>query len=90
MRRLSARNVRAVYVGTAITPGARQASIRQISLRELSLAIRSAPESLHSVHGKYSLFCPLAELNDRQGFTRDGKPVLPTFLPLAGRFEVST
>ena len=90
MRRMSACNVHAVYVGAAITPGACQASIHQISLRELSLAIRSAPESLHSIHGKYSLFDTLAELNDRQGFLRDGKPVLPTFLPLAGCFEVST
>ena len=79
-----------MYVGAAITPGARQALIHQISLRELSLAIRSAPESLHSVHGKYSLFGTLAELNDQQGFMQDGKPVLLAFLPLAGCFEVST
>jgi len=29
-------------------------------------------------------------MNARQGFTQNGVPVLPAFLPMTGRFKVAT
>jgi len=91
MRSVPTRNVHGMHAGATITPGGRQDRIHQVPVHELSLAIESTQERLHSIHGKYSSYCwNLAWMNARQGFTQNGVPVLPSFLPVTGRFEVAT